>query len=368
MLIKFKCPKIKSIVMQNIEVSIKDINYKIKIGAGILKGFRPTFDASKYAIITDTNVNKLYGKRLFDLLQKKGKVVTLVFKAGENSKNLETVGKILTELAKNNFDRDTLIIALGGGVVGDLGGFVASMYLRGIRYAHIPTTLLAQVDSSVGGKTGVNLMEGKNLAGSFYHPLEVLIDVDTLKTLPEREIKNGLAEVIKYAVTLDEELFDYLERNYSKRNKDFYLKIISESCRIKARIVKKDEKEKELRKVLNYGHTIGHAIEKESNYKISHGEAVGIGMAYEGKISAELGIMDLDDLKRQNKIIGSMGLPLVYKGNVDALIKIMGYDKKTKDGKLYFILPENIGKVKTEKGKVAFPVKESIVRKILARI
>ena len=263
------------------------------------------------------------------------------------------------------FDRNSIIIAFGGGVVGDLAGYVASFYKRGIKYIQVPTTLVAQVDSSIGGKTGVDIPEGKNMFGHFHQPLTVLSDVNTLQTLPNKEIKNGLAEIVKYGMILDKELFEYVEQNFLNKPDEFYLKVIERSCRIKAEIVEQDEKEGELRKILNYGHTVGHAIETAENYKISHGEAVGLGMAYEGKIASKLGLLDKGDLSRQNRVIEAIGLPIRYNGNIDYLVEIMKRDKKNKSGKIHFILPTLIGAIKEENGKVAFTVEEFLVKECL---
>jgi 3-dehydroquinate synthase len=354
--------------MKTIRVSLKDKSYDIRIGKGILRriNFR-NFGASQYAIITDSIVKNLYGRKLQRLIEDQRLEVELIdFPAGEVSKNWVEAGNLGRKLAKLGFDRDSLIIALGGGVVGDLTGFIASFYLRGIDYIQMPTTLLAQVDSSIGGKTGVDIPEGKNLFGYFHQPKEVCIDIETLETLPEREIKNGLAEIIKYGMTQDRELFEFLEKNIEKRNENFYLRVIETSARIKSRIIEHDEKEKELRKILNYGHTIGHAIEGIKGYRgITHGEAVAIGMVYEGKISSELGFLKRNDLERQNKLIDRAGLPTRYKGNIKGLLKIMKRDKKSRNEKLYFVLPIKIGKVKTRKNQIAFPVKIDLIRKCL---
>jgi len=351
--------------MNIVKVNLGPRSYDIQIGKGILKeiDFRK-FEASKYGIITDSNVKKLYGEDLQKFIQNQGLEVELFdFPARESSKNWDLVGEIGRKLARKEFDKNSMIIALGGGVVGDLAGFAASFYERGISYVQIPTTLLAQVDSSIGGKTGVNIPEGKNLFGSFYQPKTVFIDVEFLKTLPEEEIKNGLAEVIKYGIIQDSELFEYLEQNPSDRTDEFYLRIIKRSCEIKTRIVERDEKEEELRKILNYGHTIGHAIETAKEYKgISHGEAIGLGMVYEGRISNKLELLSEKDLNRQNQLIQTVGLPIIYEGNPDDLIEIMKTDKKAKSGELYFVLPTKIGEVKQEGGRVAFPINISLVR------
>jgi 3-dehydroquinate synthase len=292
-------------------------------------------------------------------------VELLEFPAGEESKTPETAIFLGRELARKGLDRNSIIIAFGGGVVGDLAGYVASFYKRGINYVQVPTTLLAQVDSSIGGKTGVDIPEGKNMFGSFYQPKAVLADVETLGTLPEREIRNGLAEIIKYGVTQDKELFEDLEENFSFKNFGFYLRIVEKSCRIKAKIVEKDERESELRKILNYGHTIGHAIEAAERYRISHGDAVGLGMVYEGKISSRLGLLDKDSLHRQNQLIEKVGLPVKYEGNLDSLIEFVKRDKKNTRAGIYFVLPNALGAVKCENGKIAFPVDEALVRECL---
>lgn len=353
--------------MDIVRLNLPDRSYDISIGKDILReiDFRK-FRASKFAIITDFNTRRLYGEKLQRLIKKQKLQVELFsFPAGENSKNLKTAEKLGIELVKREFDRDSIIIALGGGVAGDLAGFVASIYKRGINYIQIPTTLLAQVDSSIGGKTGVDIPEGKNLLGSFYQPKAVFIDIEFLKTLPKEEIKNGLAEAIKYGMIQSYELFEYLEQNFLKRTDRFYLKIIKKSCEIKSRIAEKDEKEGDFRKILNYGHTVGHAIETAEEYKISHGEAVALGMVYEGKISNQIGLLDKKDLERQNKLIQNLGLPISYRGDINNLIEIMKRDKKAKLGEIYFVLPATIGKIKQVGKKVAFPVDISLVRKCL---
>ena len=355
--------------MEIIKVNLSNRSYHIEIGKEILKeiDFRQ-FGASKYGIITDSNVKKLYGEDLQKFIQNQGLEVELFdFSAGENSKNWEVAGEIGRELVKKGFDRNSMIIALGGGVVGDLAGFVASLYERGIDYVQIPTTLLAQVDSSIGGKTGVNIPEGKNLFGSFYQPKAVFIDVEFLKTLPEEEMRNGLAEIIKYGMIRDSELFKYLEKNYSDRTDEFYLRIIKNSCQIKAKIVEQDEKEKERRKILNYGHTIGHAIESAQGYKISHGRAIALGMVYEGKISHKLGLLNEEDLNKQNQLIQAVGLPIIYEGNLNDLIEIMKKDKKAKSGEIYFVLPIKVGEVKQENSLVSFAVDTSFLEECLTQ-
>jgi 3-dehydroquinate synthase len=271
---------------------------------------------------------------------------------GEEYKNLDTLKRIYDELLKHGLDRKSALIALGGGVVGDITGFAAATYMRGISYIQIPTTLLAQVDSSVGGKTGVDHKLGKNMIGAFWQPGLVLIDPVTLKTLPKRQLLAGLAEVIKYGVIYDNELFEFLEAN---REHIFNLEdkaityIIRRSCEIKADVVSKDERESGLRAILNYGHTIGHAIETATGYtRYLHGEAVAIGMHLEAKLSQLLKGIDDGQLSRIKALIDSYGLPSEIPKDInrDDILSSMQLDKKAVAGKLKFILPESIGAVK----------------------
>ncbi|MBW2992240.1 3-dehydroquinate synthase [Candidatus Woesearchaeota archaeon] len=348
--------------MARVRVNLGDRSYNIEIDKGLLfKTDYKRFKASRYVIITDSFVKRLFGKDLVGVLKKQGlKAEMISFPSGEESKTLKVASDIGRELARRNYDRNSLIIALGGGVVGDLAGFIASFYERGIRYIQVPTTLIGMVDSAIGGKTGVNIPEGKNLFGTIYQPEEVIVDTEILRNLPEGQIKNGMAEIIKYAVIGDKGLFSELEKGNKVSSR-----IVEKACRVKAKIVEKDEREKELRKILNYGHTIGHAVELAENFKIPHGEAVAIGMVYETKIANRLGLLSKKDMERQNKLIKKAGLPISYKGNADELVKNMRRDKKNIGGKVYFILPVKIGDVKKDKGKVAFPVDESVIKESL---
>jgi 3-dehydroquinate synthase len=243
-------------------------------------------------------------------------------------------------------------MALGGGVIGDLAGFAAATYLRGIPYVQVPTTLLAQVDSSVGGKTGVNHQDGKNLIGAFYQPRLVLIDVEMLQSLPRRELVAGLAEVIKYGIIEDPALFRLLEEQYRSLvglDEELLTKVITTCCAIKARVVEKDERENDYRAVLNFGHTIGHALEAATNYaKFLHGEAVGIGMAKATVISAEQGFCDQNSLRRIHDLIQKVGLPLEIPAEipVEGLIRGMAVDKKSGGGKIKFVVCAGIGKTR----------------------
>lgn len=344
-------------------MKLREKTYDIQIGSGFLKRFDfRSFRGSKYIIIADSNTHKFFGRNLVkNISSQKLPVELLEIPAGENSKNLRVVENLTRELAKRGADKKAIIIALGGGVVGDIGGFVASVYERGIRYIQIPTTLLAQVDSSIGGKTGVNIPEGKNLIGRIYQPLAVIIDVETLKNLDDSQIRNGLAEVIKYAVINDEKFFQYLEKNIHAKNANFYLEIIRQSATIKTFVVRKDENDEEFRKILNYGHTVGHAIEILSNHKIPHGEAIAYGMMYEGKIACRLGLWNESALERQNNLIEKLGFSAKLNFDAKKLIEIMGHDKKSIGGQLHFVLPEKIGKIHKGGKKVSIPVDAEIV-------
>ncbi|MDD4901551.1 MAG: 3-dehydroquinate synthase [Patescibacteria group bacterium] len=353
--------------MVEIIVNLENNSYPIKIGKGIVaeENFKK-FGCGKFAIITDSNVGKLYAVDLGKKLNQAGlfsKVFS--FTAGEKSKTFATVISLGRKMIKNGFGRESMIIALGGGVVGDLAGFLASIFERGIKFIQIPTTLLAQVDSSIGGKTGVDMPEGKNLFGAFYQPVAVITAINFLNTLPKKEIKNGLAELIKYGTIKDAKLYEFLQNNYSNLGEKELVEIIERAAKIKAAIVSKDEKESGERTILNYGHTIGHAIETIENYKISHGEAVALGMVFEGKISNLLGLLSDADLSSQNELIHSAGLPTVYKGNINKLVEIMEYDKKAQSGSPRFVLPIKIGTVKQKEGQFAFAVEENIIRKSL---
>lgn len=308
---------------------------------------------NKYAIITDTKVKNLYGNTLLKFLRKKGvNTELLAFAEGEKNKNLGSLEKLANEMIAKGFDRKDAIIALGGGVVGDLGGLLASIYMRGIPYLQIPTTLMAMVDSSVGGKTAIDLQSGKNLLGTFAQPKAVFIDTKYLKTLPLSQIRNGLAEVIKYGVIKDEKLFKLIEQNLNKileLEPDILYKIITRSVSIKAKIVEKDEKESGERMILNYGHTFGHALEKLSNFKLLHGYAISIGMTLDNNIAQEKGLLTAADAERIKKLISKAGLPTTTM-NKPTMKEIMS-DKKRQGDYLFLILPNKIGKVIIQKEK-----------------
>ncbi len=290
----------------------------------------------------------------------------LLIPDGEEYKDFLWTYYIHGELLKAKFDRNSLLVAFGGGVVGDITGFVASTYMRGIKYIQVPTSLLAQVDSSVGGKTGVNHPLGKNMIGTFYQPSLVLIDVDTLRTLPQREFYAGMAEIIKYGIIADRALFDYLRANREGIISlgDSIIHIIERSCEIKVGVVSKDEKEAGLRAILNFGHTVGHALETVTGYKrFLHGEAVAIGMCAATDIAVKLGIYQKDDAIILKNLVEMYKLPsnIAEDVNVSDIISAMEIDKKAKAGKLRFILPVSIGQVKMEEN-----IDRELIKEVLA--
>lgn len=303
----------------------------------------------RYIIITDDSVSSLHGAGVEGTLKGMGLKTDIIdFPAGEVSKNMQTSLRIGDRLMELGADRTSALIALGGGVVGDITGFVASIYMRGIPYIQVPTTLLAQVDSSIGGKTGVDLSIGKNILGTFYQPKGVFIDLAFLKTLEPRELKNGLAEVVKYGIIDDPELFSILEAKADTIKKgDVALleEIVTRSCRIKKGVVEIDEQEKGVRRILNFGHTIGHAIETESGYTIPHGDAVSMGMAAAAIISERMHYLPTEDRKRITTLIRAMGLPdrIPKKISPDGIYARMKGDKKKAGDILNFVLLKKIG-------------------------
>jgi 3-dehydroquinate synthase len=316
-----------------------------RIGVILTKGNR----ADRYMIVTDSEVSALHGKRVLETLRKMDLKVDLVdFSSGETSKNIQTGLLLVEALLTVGVDRHSALIALGGGVVGDMTGFIASIYMRGIPFFQIPTTLLAQVDSSIGGKTGIDLPAGKNLLGTFYQPQAVFIDLNFLQTLTDREYHNGLAEIIKYGVIEDPELLNTLEDGAEavrKRDPGLLERIIVQSCRIKKRIVEMDEKESGLRRILNFGHTMGHAVEAESDYALSHGEAVAVGMACAAGLSERLNYLSPDEKKRIESVIRTFGLPHRIPAGLDtkAILSRMTKDKKKKGDIIPFVLLKKIG-------------------------
>mgnify|MGYP001393643899 CR=1 FL=1 len=312
--------------MHKIKVNLKERSYDIIVGKGTLKdcpSLKAAVSGRRCLVITDSNVGSLYGQPVLASLRKAGAEASMVsFKAGESSKNIDTYGKLLRQACRAGLDRSSVIVALGGGVVGDVAGFVAASYMRGISFVQIPTTLLAMVDSSVGGKTGFDLPEGKNLVGAFWQPSLVVIDTDTLGTLPKREVRCGLAEVVKYGVIMDEKFFSFLEKNMksiSSMDHKTFEKIISRCCELKAKVVCADERETSgLRAILNYGHTFGHAVETVTGYgKYAHGEAVAIGMCMAATLSIACNKFPPESEARQKSLLEAVGLPTAAAGKIN---------------------------------------------------
>lgn len=346
--------------LQKVQVRLGKRSYAITIGGGILsllgEQLAPLGFSPKIGIVSNPTVFRLYGKTVMQSLRNAGfEPFSVLIPDGEKYKTLKYAEKILTKLLQERLDRKSCLVALGGGVVGDIGGFAASLYMRGISFVQVPTTLLAQVDSSVGGKTGVNHPLGKNMIGSFYQPRLVWIDTETLKTLPRCELLCGIAEVIKYGIIWDERFFAFLEQMREKLlslNPDVLSSVIKTSCSIKAQVVSKDEREGGLRAILNYGHTVGHAIETETRYQqFLHGEAVAIGMHMEAKLANRLKLCDKSSVIRIRKLIASYGLPADMPEGLDAerLCLHMKIDKKAESGRVVCVLPERIGAVRIEK-------------------
>ena len=300
-------------------------------------------------VVTNTTVAPLYLPALRKALGER-RVAECVVPDGEQHKTLQTAGRVFDALVENKLNRDATVLALGGGVVGDIAGFCAACYQRGIGYVQIPTTLLAQVDSSVGGKTGVNHSGGKNLIGAFHQPLAVIADTDTLATLPDRELSAGVAEVIKYGCVSDPLLFDWLERNVGKllaRDAAALSHAIAQSCQIKANVVAQDEREQGLRAILNFGHTFGHAIEAATAYKTYlHGEAVALGMLIAVDLSCRLGMIDAAVKARLHDLVARAGLPTdAPKIGAACALELMQMDKKVLSGRLRLVLLEKPGRV-----------------------
>ena len=348
--------------IETIKVALGKRSYNIVIGSGTLPELGGALSGlmktnSKTALVSNPTVYAIYGKTVEKALRGAGyKVVTILIPDGERYKTLRSAELIWGELLKARLERSSVIVALGGGVVGDIAGFAASAYMRGIRFVQVPTTLLAQVDSSVGGKTGVNHPLGKNMIGAFWQPSLVWIDTKTLKTLPPREFPAGMAEVIKYGVIKDRKFFSYLENNadaVKAQSPGALMHIVASSCRIKAQVVSRDEREAGLRAILNYGHTVGHAIETLTNYKkYLHGEALAIGMCKEAEIANRRGLISASDVDRVIDICTSYGLPAGLPGKEPFsranMLKAMSVDKKVLEGEIRMALPERIGKVRIE--------------------
>ena len=347
---------------RTVSVDLGDDSYPIRVGKGLISQIggmitKQIDSPSKVAIIADTKVAKLFGDQMVKGLKPVvNSPIWITVPAGDQNKSIEWFMRVQDALIEHQLDRQSVIVAFGGGVIGDLAGFVASTYMRGIRWIQVPTTLLAQVDASVGGKTAINHSRGKNLIGSFHQPKLVLIDVETLDYLPEREVRCGLVEIIKHGVIMDESLFELVEQNLSdllSLKTDILIEAIAQSCRDKAWVVENDEKERNLRATLNYGHTFGHAIETLADYhQCRHGEAVAIGMNCAAQLSVNLELLQPTDLVRQNCLLQAVGLPLnlsdlsIDSISADDLLQTMHLDKKSSRGTLKLVLAQKIGQAK----------------------
>ena len=339
--------------MQTLQVSLGSRSYPIHIGQGLIESSNliiPHLKRKQVAIVSNTTVAPLYLAQLTKPLQAAGiEVISIILPDGEAYKNTETLNLIYDALLQNRCERSTTLIALGGGVIGDLTGYAAATYLRGVPFIQIPTTLLSQVDSSVGGKTGINHPLGKNMIGAFYQPKLVLIDIDTLQTLPARELSAGVAEVIKYGLIRDVEFFNWLEINMTKLM-ELDTKITAEaiyrSCQNKAQVVAADEHEAGERALLNLGHTFGHAIENGMGYGVwLHGEAVAAGTMMAANLSKNMGWLSAAELARMDTLFKAAKLPLTPPSlGVERYIDLMGLDKKVENGKIRLVLQQSIGK------------------------
>jgi 3-dehydroquinate synthase len=358
------------VIHHRIEVELGDRSYPIYVGTGMVASFAPTCRqhglANRIVIITDTNVAKLYltpvAKHLHHF---KFDVVSVVIPPGERQKSLRRAERVFSEMLKKGVGRTSAVIALGGGVVGDLAGFVAATYHRGVQFVQVPTTLLSQVDSSVGGKVAVNHPLGKNMIGAFYQPVFVWTDVDCLRTLPAREISCGLGEILKYGVIWDAELFEYLEANIDRLLRlehDAVMHVQARCCEIKAHVTSNDEKETGLRMILNFGHTVGHALEAAGNYRtLKHGEAVLLGMMAESFIARQLELIDSATHERIAALVSRVPVQARFRVlKPKTVMDAMSRDKKTVSGKKRFVLPTRIGEVRVVEDVEPKLVRESL--------
>lgn len=358
--------------LQNITVQLAERSYPIWIGKDLLGNahnflMESISKLSHAVVIADANAAQSLYPVLLDSLSKLNiRISSFEVPSGEKSKSISEIEKLWEFMSAEHSDRGSVVIALGGGVVGDLAGFAAATFARGLKFVQIPTTLLSQVDSSVGGKTGINLSQAKNMVGSFWQPSLVLIDLNSLATLPDREFFAGLAEVVKYGMILDAVFFEWLENNIDavlRKETTALTHIIRRSCELKAQVVAADERETTgLRAILNYGHTFGHALESLSGYgTLLHGEAVSIGMTMAARLAVHLELIPADILSRQSELLRRYNLPVKSPSiALDALWQSMQKDKKVQHGKLTFILPTEIGKVRGVEGVTFQQVAEAL--------
>ncbi|MGE5614144.1 MAG: 3-dehydroquinate synthase [Bacillota bacterium] len=339
--------------MVSLNVNLGERSYPIHITndfSGLGKACANAGLTGKFLVVTDDNVEKHYGKACMEELSGIAADISIhAIKAGEKSKTLDTVVEIYKKLFSLRPDRNSTVVALGGGVVGDIAGFAAATYLRGINYVQAPTSLIAQADSSIGGKTGVDFNGSKNLIGAFYQPRLVYINVNTLRTLPAREFRAGMAEVIKHGLIADAGFYDYIDSNMDRIyqfDESVLINIARTNCSIKSGVVEKDERESGLRAILNFGHTIGHAVESASDFSMLHGECVSIGIAGAFRLAVRLGMTGADEAARVEETLAKAGLPVRLSGIcIKKIYDNMMLDKKIKNDRLKFVLPRRIGEV-----------------------
>ena len=356
--------------MNKVRVNLGTNSYTVHIGDGLLAEAGPVIRQlgffGKAVIITNPDVNQLYGARLQQSLKSAGfSPAVFIVPEGEEFKTLDTAGRLYLEMAAFGAERNTPVLALGGGVIGDLAGFVASTYMRGVPFIQLPTTLLAQVDSSVGGKVAVDHAQLKNMVGAFYQPKVVLADISTLKTLPPAQLTNGLSEAIKHGIIRDARLFAYFEKNIGRIKKSelqILQHVVAADVRIKANVVAQDERDTGLRHILNFGHTVGHAVESVTNFEVAHGEGVALGMVAACRIAVSMGIFKAGDAARVTALLEAAGLKTTLPPvDLDAVMQAMQHDKKMSAGKIKFVLPRAIGEV-----IITGEVEMSTVKKVLA--
>jgi 3-dehydroquinate synthase len=356
-----------------VDVNLGSRSYRIVVASGALQSvgerLRELRLGSRAALVSDGAIMRLYGKTVVASLESAGFTVTTIdVPEGEAAKTLTVAEHCWDQLLTAGLDRTSTVLALGGGAVGDVAGFAAATYMRGINFVQLPTTVLAQVDASIGGKTAIDHPLGKNMIGAFHQPRLVVVDPAVARTLPEREFRSGLAEIVKHGIVLDADYFVELERDLAPlaaRDLGVLERIIGGSCRLKAAVVERDEREAELRHVLNYGHTIGHALEAATGYtRYAHGEAVSLGIVAEARLARRLGIADDETTTRQERMLETLGLPVRAPSiDVEPIVSAMARDKKAKDGRVPFVLAPRIGAF-----RIVYDVPTTDIRAVIASL